>query len=115
MNNKLEKKIFKVHMKTVVKISYYMLKGDINTENIKITSSIVSKMISKFTLYMFEFEDKIMNKQEHHNLSNIVCECILKVSALVDDYIPEDNDVLKISSMAGKMVLKTNKIINSSF
>ena len=36
MNNKLEKKIFKVHMKTVVKISYYMLKGDINTENIKI-------------------------------------------------------------------------------
>ena len=115
MSNKLEKKVFKVHMKAVVKITYYLLKGDLNPENIKITSSIVSKMISEFTVYMFQFEDKIMTIQEHDSLSNIVSECILKVSGVIDNYIPEDKDLLKISRMAGKMVLKTNKIINSSF
>ena len=105
------KKCIKIYRKTVVSITYKLLKGTNEKEEIRIAGGIVTEMINCFTEYLFSFQDEVMTESEQENLTNIVNEYLLKISGKVDSYTPEREDVLYVAMKLGKMIIKTNQII----
>jgi len=108
---KTRKKCIKIYRKTVVSITYKLLKGTNEKEEIKITGSIVTEMINSFTEYLFSFEQQVMTESEQEILTNILNEYLLRISGKVESYVPEKEDLLYVAMKLGKMIIKTNKII----
>tara|TARA_B110000116_G_scaffold266843_1_gene278186 strand:- start:1584 stop:1934 length:351 start_codon:yes stop_codon:yes gene_type:complete len=109
--NNSRKKCIKIYRKTVIAITYKLLKGTNEVEEIRTAGGIVTDMINSFTDYLFSFQDEVMTESEQEHLTNIVNEYLLKISGKVDSYIPEREDVLYVAMKLGKMIIKTNKII----
>jgi hypothetical protein len=113
-NKKTRKKCIKIYQKTVVTITFKLLQGIQNEKEIKITGNIVSDMINSFTGYLFSFKEEVMTQSEQDKLTNILNEHLLRLSGKVDSYTPEREDVLYVAMKLGKMIIKTNKIIEEN-
>lgn len=111
ISKKAEKKLFKIYKKTVVKTTVFLLNDSESASEVKIAADIVSNMLSEFAKYMYDFGDRIMTEKQHEELTNIVNECILKIGAKVDSYVPDSTHVIVVAMLAGKMIMKSNQII----
>ena len=112
--SKREKKCMKIYRKTVGTITYKLLKGIDDKEEIKIAGNIVCDMINSFTKYLFSFAEEVMTEKEQEHLTNIINENLLKISGKVDSYTPEKEDVLYVAMSLGKMIMKTNKVLSKN-
>ena len=108
---KSRKKCIKVYRKIVGTITYKLLKGTDNAEEIKIAGNIVSGMINSFTGYLLRLDNEVMTEKKQEHLINTINEYLLKISGKVDSYTPEREDVLYVAMKLGKMIIKTNQII----
>lgn len=108
---KSRKKCIKIYRKTIVSVTYRLLKGTNEEEEVRIAGGIVTEMINSFTEYLFSFKDEVMTESEHEILTNIINEYLLRISAKVESYVPEKEDLLYVAMKLGKMIIKTNQII----
>ena len=108
---KTRKKCIKEYRKTVIRITYKLLKGSRVQADIEFTGGVVTELINEFTKYLFSFDKQVMTAKEQENLSNIINEHLLKIGGKVDSYIADKEDLLYVAMMLGKMIIKTNQLI----
>jgi len=111
INKTTQLKIYENYVKTIGKIGDRILYTNQSKENRDLITPLVCDMLNEFTEFIMDNCISEIDDKQHVELNNIINSGLLGISAIIDDYIPTQEDVVFVLVTSGKMVLKANRKI----